>query len=307
MSTLIENISINNEVEKYEEKEKYKLDDNNLINIINNFNNSLKMRMDALERYYLLYGIETLEIVCNLSRSFQLSGTKLIEAFLLKICINSSLSTVFKLEALKGLYLYEEDEEYISEKDDIEEKQDKMDINENIKKRNNIRKLSCYNALNIICFEFTNETNIELPTPCKIESIHMLMTSEIHKTQSALYFSELINNQNIDCEFRYKTILSLKNKLKIAVVNIHTIKPLDTDTVLRYAKHSKMIFTVEEHQIAGGLGSAIAEFLAEKNPVKIGFIGVKDEFGQSGKPLELIEKYGLDVAGLKKQILEKIK
>lgn len=100
---------------------------------------------------------------------------------------------------------------------------------------------------------------------------------------------------------------SLKHKLKIAVVNIHTIKPLDIDTVLRYAKHSKMIFTVEEHQVAGGMGSAIAEFLAEKNPLKIGFIGVNDEFGQSGKPFELIEKYGLDTEGIKKQILEKFK
>ena len=99
---------------------------------------------------------------------------------------------------------------------------------------------------------------------------------------------------------------SLKNKLKIAVINIHTIKPLDTDLILKYSKHSKMIFTVEEHQIAGGMGSAIAEFLAEKNPIKIGFIGVKDKFGQSGKPFELIEKYGLDSEGIKKQILAKI-
>jgi len=101
--------------------------------------------------------------------------------------------------------------------------------------------------------------------------------------------------------------LSQKNKLKIAVINIHTIKPLDIDTVLKYAKHSKMIFTVEEHQIAGGLGSSIAEVLAEKYPVKIGFIGVNDKFGQSGKPFELIEKYGLDSDGIKKQILEKFK
>jgi len=98
--------------------------------------------------------------------------------------------------------------------------------------------------------------------------------------------------------------LSQKNKLKIAVINIHTIKPLDEETVLKYAKHSKMIFTVEEHQIAGGLGSAIAELLAEKYPVKIGFIGVNDQFGQSGKPFELIEKYGLDAEGIKKQILK---
>jgi transketolase len=98
--------------------------------------------------------------------------------------------------------------------------------------------------------------------------------------------------------------LTKKNNLKIAVINIHTIKPLDNDTILKYAKHSKMIFTIEEHQVAGGMGSAIAELLAEKHPIKIGFIGVKDSFGQSGKPFELIEKYGLDVEGIKKQILK---
>lgn len=101
--------------------------------------------------------------------------------------------------------------------------------------------------------------------------------------------------------------LSQKNKLKIAVINIHTIKPLDTDTIIKYARHSKMIFTVEEHQIAGGLGSAIAELLSQKYPIKIGFIGVNDIFGQSGKPLELIEKYGLGVEGIKKQILTVLK
>lgn len=99
--------------------------------------------------------------------------------------------------------------------------------------------------------------------------------------------------------------LSEKNKFKIAVINIHTIKPLDEYTILKYAKKSKMIFSIEEHQIAGGLGSALAEFLSEKNPIKIGFIGVEDEFGQSGKPLELIEKYGLDIVGIKNKILKK--
>jgi transketolase len=97
-----------------------------------------------------------------------------------------------------------------------------------------------------------------------------------------------------------------KKKMKSAVINLHTIKPLDTDLILRYAKHSEMIFSLEEHQIAGGMGSAIAEFLSQNYPVKIGFLGVDDKFGESGKPLELIEKFGLDASGIKKQILKKI-
>jgi len=100
--------------------------------------------------------------------------------------------------------------------------------------------------------------------------------------------------------------LSEKNNLKIVVINLHTIKPIDSETILTYAKKSKQIFTIEEHQIAGGMGSAVAETLATKYPIKINFIGVKDQFGQSGKPYELIEKYELDVEGIKKQILKNI-
>ncbi|HUO50830.1 MAG TPA: transketolase C-terminal domain-containing protein [Candidatus Paceibacterota bacterium] len=77
------------------------------------------------------------------------------------------------------------------------------------------------------------------------------------------------------------------------VINVHTIKPLDEETILREAGAAKAVVTVEEHQIAGGLGSAIAELLAQKLPRPIEFIGVRDSFGQSGNPSELIEHYGM--------------
>jgi transketolase len=77
------------------------------------------------------------------------------------------------------------------------------------------------------------------------------------------------------------------------VVNMHTIKPLDTELVVKLAKETKAIVTVEEHQIAGGLGSAVAEVLAQLVPTPIEFLGVHDEFGQSGTPNELIEHYGM--------------
>src|SRR5574343_243732 len=79
------------------------------------------------------------------------------------------------------------------------------------------------------------------------------------------------------------------------VVNISTIKPLDKQTIVENTKKTGRVITVEEHQVAGGMGSAIAECLAENNPVPIKFIGVRDRFGQSGKPTELIKEYGLDV------------
>ena len=79
-------------------------------------------------------------------------------------------------------------------------------------------------------------------------------------------------------------------------MNVHTIKPLDKETVVREARAAGAVVSVEEHQIAGGLGSAIAELLAEACPVPQEFIGVRDQFGQSGTPKELIEYYGLGVS-----------
>jgi len=82
----------------------------------------------------------------------------------------------------------------------------------------------------------------------------------------------------------------------VVVVNIHTIKPLDRETIVREAKGAGSVVTVEEHQIAGGLGSAIAELLAAEAPVPMEFIGVRDQFGQSGDTKELIEHYGMGVS-----------
>lgn len=81
------------------------------------------------------------------------------------------------------------------------------------------------------------------------------------------------------------------NGKSIAVMNLATIKPLDGQAVIDLARRAGCIVTVEEHQIAGGMGSAVAEYLAAHFPVPIEFIGVKDQFGQSGKPAELIEFY----------------
>lgn len=84
-----------------------------------------------------------------------------------------------------------------------------------------------------------------------------------------------------------------KEGIEVIVVNLATIKPLDTETILEVAKKAGKVVTVEEHQVAGGMGSAVAEFLAQNYAVPIEFIGVKDQFGQSGTPDELIEHYGM--------------
>lgn len=82
----------------------------------------------------------------------------------------------------------------------------------------------------------------------------------------------------------------------VAVMNLSTIKPLDSDAVISLANRAGAIVTVEEHQIAGGMGSAVAECLAAHFPVPIEFIGVRDLYGQSGAPAELIELYGMGVS-----------
>lgn len=98
-----------------------------------------------------------------------------------------------------------------------------------------------------------------------------------------------------------------KKGIKILVVNIHTIKPLDEDLLVECAKETKAIVTVEEHQIAGGLGSAVAEVLSQKNPTPIEFIGVQDKFGQSGTPLELIEYYGMGRDAISAAVIKVLK
>ena len=95
---------------------------------------------------------------------------------------------------------------------------------------------------------------------------------------------------------------ALESEIRTVVINSHTVKPLDRETILRYAKETGAVGTVEEHQVAGGLGSALAELLAAEFPVPIEFVGVRDQFGQSGEPDELIEHYGMGVASIKKAI-----
>ena len=99
-----------------------------------------------------------------------------------------------------------------------------------------------------------------------------------------------------------------KNKISARIINIHTIKPIDKELILKAAKETKAIITAEDHSIYGGLGSAVAEILAENYPIKIERIGVKDRFGESGRPEELYEKYGLTssaIVNATKKLLKK--
>ena len=93
-----------------------------------------------------------------------------------------------------------------------------------------------------------------------------------------------------------------KNGIETIVINIHTIKPLDTETIIRYAKLTGAVVTIEEHQVIGGLGSAVSETLSKNFPVPIEILGVQDRFGQSGKPKELFSEYNLTKEDIMKAI-----
>lgn len=93
-----------------------------------------------------------------------------------------------------------------------------------------------------------------------------------------------------------------KEGIDVMVVNNHTIKPMDAETIINAAKTCGAVVTVEDHQIMGGMGSAVAEILAQNYPVPIEFIGMRDRFGESGEPNELIEAFGMGKNSIKEAV-----
>ena len=94
-----------------------------------------------------------------------------------------------------------------------------------------------------------------------------------------------------------------EENINVRVINMSTIKPIDTELIIKAAKETKAIVTAEEHSIIGGLGSAVSEVVSENHPVKVKKVGLNDCFGESGTPGELLEKYGLTA----KNIVAKVK
>jgi len=103
-----------------------------------------------------------------------------------------------------------------------------------------------------------------------------------HMVWEALQAAEILSKENISAR----------------VVNIHTIKPIDEKIIIKAAKETGAILTVEEHQVMGGFGSAVAEVVVKHHPVPMEMIGMNDQFGESGQPNELMEKYGLSAENI---------
>ena len=111
-----------------------------------------------------------------------------------------------------------------------------------------------------------------------------------------------------DIDFTIGKGILVEEGISAEVIDMHTIKPIDKDLIIGSAKKTGAIVTAEEHNIIGGLGGAVAEVLCEEYPVPVVRVGIKDVFGQSGKPMELVELYGIsakDIAAAARQAISK--
>ena len=199
--------------------------------IIFDFSNELDIILKALELFYEANKDETVEIVNRYNQMYIFSGTKILEKILFKICTESNISTNFKIECAKSLCVFQND------------KNDK-----------NIKSKNCYIALDKVCQNLEN-----IPTPIKIDAICMLAHNDAFKENSIKYFCNIIVDKNIDCDFRYKTILGLENKKNIEylfkescirflndVGNMTSYRILAAQLLLVKFKDSDLLLTLSE-------------------------------------------------------------
>jgi transketolase len=123
---------------------------------------------------------------------------------------------------------------------------------------------------------------------------HCVIIATGNMVWEALVAADILDKENISC----------------TLINLHTIKPIDKETIIQFASLCGAVVTAEEHQIHGGMGSAVCEVLAQDTPVPVELVGMPDCFGESGKPYELMEKYGMTsthiVRSVKKVIERKL-
>lgn len=210
MSTLINKVI---EDSKDEVKEEFVFDNTQLSKYIMDLSLDQQIRIKALEMYYETNKDESIEIISRLTGMYQFSGVKTIQNFLITICNeNVNIDVFLKLECAKSLLSFTEYEEDIGKDDDDELKEIKNESNNQIEDRNSKRLEIGYNCLNNICNLIVSIK--EFPTPCKIDSVFLLMECQTYKEQSDTYFRLVINDLNINCDYRYKIILSLEKRIK---------------------------------------------------------------------------------------------
>lgn len=178
-------------------------------------------RIKLIHRYYTENQNNAIEIISRISGMYQFSGAKILEKYLNGIALETKLSDFLNVEAVKGLLSFTEFEEDIYDKDDDEMKEIKTESNGAMRQRNELRQNIAYESLNIVCSRLTDE----LATPYKIDVICSLMENEKYKKESSQYFIKVIDDDRIDCDYRYKSILSIERK-KISNIKFHLYKSL---------------------------------------------------------------------------------
>ena len=166
---------------------------------------SVELRVAALVRCYDEDENQAVELLSTLSSVFQLSGIRAVENFLHGVC-RTDLPSLFRLEAAKALFQYEELQDEIESDDEEEEQTLKQALNEMVIERNRRRSDSAAQSLKIVC-----STLGYIPTPCRIEAICLLMKYEEQQETANNCFQAFVKDQEIECDFRYKTILALEN------------------------------------------------------------------------------------------------
>ena len=172
------------------------------------FSLNLDTRIKLVNKFYKTNTEDFFEIISRISGMYTFSGTKSLEKFIYSITIETCLSSFLKIESVMSLLGFSELEEEIIEKDEESFKEIKRQSNSDIKKRNYDREILAYEALDYVC----STLDPDLATPFKVETICKLMRNEKYKTNALKYFLNVINNEVLDCDYRYKTILSLEKR-----------------------------------------------------------------------------------------------
>lgn len=183
-TTLLKNIKINEEVKEDQysiDIEDIKdIDKESLYELVTDLSMPLQQRLTYINIFYDKFGLnDSLEIINRIGMMYQFSGTKILQKYLFQICISSTIHNLLKITASKSLCIFEK----------------YKDLG--------------FKALNVVCQDFK-----DVPTPCQIECVCLLMEDKKYKKQAKQYFCKIINNLKLDCDYRYKTILCLET-LKI--------------------------------------------------------------------------------------------
>jgi transketolase len=141
---------------------------------------------------------------------------------------------------------------------------------------------------------FTQNSNIELG---KLQIVKQCDEPDITIIVSGCVLTDVI---------KAAEMIEKQKSKKVNIINAHTLKPFDTEGLIKYTKNSELVVTVEDHTIVGGLGSIVSETLSEHSPKRVKRIGLNDVFPESGTPKDLYEKYNLNAKGIFKTITEVI-